>query len=165
MDSVYRYEITKNVLLTDPGLPIPQSEVRDENTGKWCYVFLCSTSDDIKKQFLTFWLCFQNHLFAALLCLQRLAFQQVTWCIQKLFSLCSFWPEYPTKVGLKLEWLFDEQCVHWYDTTVLLANGQLLRNQKVQLLARSAGFDNAGGKIELRWEGSSADRWLDQHRP
>ena len=27
------------------------------------------------------------------------------------------------------------------------AKGKLLRNQKVQLLARSAGFDNAGGKI------------------
>lgn len=52
MDSVYRYGITKNVLLTDPGLPIPQSEVRDENTGKWYYMFLCSTSDGIKKQFL-----------------------------------------------------------------------------------------------------------------
>ena len=29
------------------------------------------------------------------------------------------------------------------------AKGKLLRNQKVQLLARSAGFDNAGGKIRL----------------
>ena len=52
LDSVYRYEITKNVLLTDPGLPIPQSEVRDENTGKWCYTFLCSTSDGKKQQIL-----------------------------------------------------------------------------------------------------------------
>lgn len=44
----------KNVFLTDPGLPIPQSEERDENTGKWCIRFFVALQMEKKKILDTF---------------------------------------------------------------------------------------------------------------
>ena len=57
LEWVNRYKITNNVPLTDPGLPIPQSEEFDDDTGNGV-IRVIYTSDGEQKQFLHSQICF-----------------------------------------------------------------------------------------------------------